>query len=136
MYKFITSILSFTPTNCGSPPPPRRYGTPSPPAPPSLLGTPSPPAPPSHTSEDMWIGLPPPPWPAPSCILTVNEELVIATGIFTTACEPEECLICRDGTILELSSGCAGKFIMNGDTILIYGTYDGKYMTKCIPYIL
>ena len=36
MYKFLTSILSFTPTNCGSPPPPRRYGTPSPPAPPSL----------------------------------------------------------------------------------------------------
>ena len=199
MYKFITSILSFTPTNCGSPPPPRRYGTPSPPAPPSLLGTPSPPAPPSILGtpcvfsvgnidiitgvfrrdavicedgsiiripiecHDMWdltgslirlygfydqetssmtkcIETPfgfdyvnPPP-PAPTCIrsvLTIDQELDVATGIFTTACDHQHCLMCEDGSMVRLSYDCIGEYVMEGDLVTLLGTYNGKYMYDC-----
>ena len=153
MYKFITSILSFTPTNCGSPPPPRRYGTPSPPAPPSLLGTPSPPAPPSllgtpsPPAPPSLLGTPSPPAPpsllgTPSppappsllgtpwtpCVFSVG-NIDIITGVFR-----RDAVICEDGSIIRIPIACHDMWDLTGSLIRLYGFYDQETssMTKCI----
>ena len=111
MYKFLTSILSFTPTNCGSPPPPRSFGAPSPP--PALLGTPSPPAPPA-----------------------LRPEIHCHLSISCPEYEIGGCLICEDNSVRGISKRCLEECDMQSEA-MIYGRYDGEYIEDCLclPFV-